>query len=300
MTKLKYTLKNDVLFKMMFVQYPGLLQRLVAELLSIRHESIKDFEVRNPEMPPEVIGDKFCRLDINMTVDGQRVDLELQVRDEKDYPERSLYYWAREYSTALGESEEYASLPRTIIISIVAFPLFDCKEFHSEFRLLEVTRHTPLTDRQVLHYFELPKLPKGLNADDELKLWLSLFKADTEEEIAKIEALEVSIMQEAIGAYRHVAATDEFQEIERLRSRARHNEAAALRHARNTGIAEGEARGAVKGKIESLTLFLESRFDEVPASIQKKLASLHDAGHIERLTRLAATCQSLKEFQKAL
>ena len=66
------------------------------------------------------------------------------------------------------------------------------------------------------------------------------------------------------------------------------------------GKAEGMAEGAVRGKIESLTLFLESRFDEVPASIQKKLASLHDAGHIERLTRLAATCQSLKEFQKAL
>ena len=33
--------------------------------------------VFNPEMPPEVIGDKFCRLDINMTVDGQLVDLEI-------------------------------------------------------------------------------------------------------------------------------------------------------------------------------------------------------------------------------
>jgi hypothetical protein len=33
-----------------------------------------------------------------------------------------------------------------------------------------------------------------------------------------------------------VAATDEFKEIERLRSRARHNEASALRHA-----AEAEA-----------------------------------------------------------
>ena len=79
-----------------------------------------------------------------------------------------------------------------------------------------------------------------MNGDDELKLWLSLFKAETEEEIAKIEALEVSVMQKAIGAYRHVAATDEFQEIERLRSRTRHNEASALRHARNKGMAEGE------------------------------------------------------------
>ncbi len=222
MAKLEYTFKNDALFKMVFVKYPDLLKRLVAELLGIQLESIGDFAITNPEMPPEVIGDKFCRLDINMTVDGQRVDIEIQVADEGDYPERSLYYWAREYSTALAEGGKYALLPRTIIISILAFSLFDCAEFHSEYQPLEVTRHTPLTDRQVLHYFELPKLPEVVNADDGLKLWLALFNAETEEDLAKIEALEVSVMQEAIGAYRHVAATDEFREIERLRSRARH------------------------------------------------------------------------------
>ena len=39
-------------------------------------------------------------------------------------------------------------------------------------------------------------------------------------------------MSQAINAYRQVSATDEFKEIERLRSRARHNEASALGHAR--------------------------------------------------------------------
>jgi hypothetical protein len=70
MTKLEYTFKTDTLFKMLFVQYPELLKRLVAELLAIRLESIGQFEITNPEMPPESLGDKFCRLDINMTVDG--------------------------------------------------------------------------------------------------------------------------------------------------------------------------------------------------------------------------------------
>jgi hypothetical protein len=39
-------------------------------------------------------------------------------------------------------------------------------------------------------------------------------------------------MEQAIRAYRQVAGTNEFREIERLRSRARHNEASALGHAR--------------------------------------------------------------------
>lgn len=34
---------------------------------------MRKFVIRNPEMPPKNLGDKFCRLDINMTVNGQRV-----------------------------------------------------------------------------------------------------------------------------------------------------------------------------------------------------------------------------------
>ena len=63
-------------------------------------------------------------------------------------------------------------------------------------------------------------------------MWLTLFDAKTEADLAKLEAMEVPVMKQAIGAYRHVTATDEFREIERLRSRARHNEASALGHAR--------------------------------------------------------------------
>jgi predicted transposase/invertase (TIGR01784 family) len=159
-TKLKYTFKNDTLFKSLFVQHPDLLKRLVAELLGIALDSIGEFEITNPEMPPESMEDKFCRLDINMVVDGQRVDLEVQVRDEGDFPERTLFYWAREYSSALPAGGEYHDLPRVVIISIMAFSLFDCEDFHSEFQALEISRHTPLTDKMSLHYFELPKLPE--------------------------------------------------------------------------------------------------------------------------------------------
>lgn len=100
-TKLAYTFKSDVLFKMLFVQYPELLKRLVAVLLSIPIENIEQFNLINTEMPPEEIGKKFCRLDINMIVDDKRVNLEIQVEDEGNYPERSLFHWARVYSAAL-------------------------------------------------------------------------------------------------------------------------------------------------------------------------------------------------------
>jgi hypothetical protein len=49
-------------------------------------------------------------------------------------------------------------------------------------------------------------------------------------------------MTQAIGAYRSITATDEFKEIERLRSRARHNEAAALANAERKGYLKAEEK----------------------------------------------------------
>jgi len=43
-------------------------------------------------------------------------------------------------------------------------------------------------------------------------------------------------MKEAINAYRHIAATPEFRQLEQMRADARHNEAAALNHAREQGM----------------------------------------------------------------
>jgi len=249
--KLEYTFKTDTLFKMLFVKHTDLLKQLVCELLGIRLESIGEFQITNPEMPPESLGDKFCRLDINMTVNGQRVDLEIQVRDEGGYPERVLFNWARVYSTALPAGGDYIDLPRTVIISIINFDLFGCEEYYSEFQALEVTRHTPLTDKMGLYFYELRKLPQEVSANDMRLLWLTLFKADTEEELAKIESMEVPVMEQAIQAYHQITADSEFRERQRLYEKARHDEAAALRHARNEGRAEGEAEGMEKSRVET-------------------------------------------------
>ncbi len=242
--KLEYTFKTDTLFKMLFVQYPELLKKLVADLLGIPFQSIGQFVIRNPEMPPENLGDKFCRLDINMTVNGQRVDLEVQICNEGDYPERVMYYWAREFSSALMAGQGYSTLPHTIVISIIDFILFDCKEYDSFFQPLEVTRHTLLSDKMGFHFFELPKLPDHVDEDDMLLLWLSLFKAETEEELEKIKEMEVPVMSQAINAYYTITASSEFREKERLRAKARHDEAQALYNAdRNAKI--GIARNMI-------------------------------------------------------
>jgi len=218
----------------------------VASLMGISLESIEEFVVVNTEIPPGALGEKLCRLDINMTVDGQCVALEVQASDERDFPERTLYYWAEDYSSTLKSGKDYLELKRTLILAIIDFPLFACKEYRSRFLPLEADRHELLSDKMELCYFELPKAPDGLSLDNRLGLWLSLFKAKTREELERIRALEDPIMTKAVEAYESTTISDEFRELERLRKRARHNEAAALRNARDEGRAEGRAEVRAK------------------------------------------------------
>ena len=90
---------------------------------------------------------------------------------------------------------------------------------------LEINRHELLSDKMTIHLFELNKIPANINEENMLLLWLSLFKADTVEELEKIEVMEVPVMNQAINAYYNITAESEFREKARLWEKARHNEA---------------------------------------------------------------------------
>jgi len=196
----------------------------------------------SPEMPPDTIGRKYCYMDIRMAVNGRHVNLEVQVENEGNFLERVLYYWARIFSNTLPKGGNYKDLPRTIIISIVDFILFDdCTEFHSEFRLLEASRKTLYSDKQMLHFFELPKLPDKIDKDDLLLMWLALFKAETEEDLQMIDGYGVEEINEVVTAYRKLSQSPEFNILETQRIMAEADEAQAMYNAERRGEARANA-----------------------------------------------------------
>jgi len=77
----------------------------------------------------------------------------------------------------------------------------------------------------------------------------------------------VPIMSEAVQAYRHVAASPEFREIARLRSKARHDEAQALNNVRR------EEREKLQGVIDEQADLIGEQadvFNEKDASLAKQ------------------------------
>ena len=155
-------LKLDVIFKAMFgtQENEEVLANFLSKLLEIPRESIKKIIMDNVELIPENFADKFSRVDLKMQVDDKIVNVELQVNNEPDFTERTLYYWSKIFSGELKSGEPYRKLKETICINIVNFNIFDCPEYHSHFKIIEKTRHEVLTNKFGIHFLNLKKSEK--------------------------------------------------------------------------------------------------------------------------------------------
>ena len=124
--------KLDVIFKKLFTENEDLLHSFVASMLDIPTDSIKTIKISNPELPPETVESKFSRLDLSLNVDDKLVNVEIQVKMEPDYRDRTLFYWAKLYTSELKSGEEYGNLKQTITINIINFNMFECQNYHTE------------------------------------------------------------------------------------------------------------------------------------------------------------------------
>lgn len=110
--------KLDVIFKKIFTENKDMLHEFLADVLEIPSESIKDIVITNPELPPETTDGKFSRLDLNLKVDNSLMNVEIQVKGDNDYRDRTLFYWAKLYTSELKSGETYGQLKKTVTINI--------------------------------------------------------------------------------------------------------------------------------------------------------------------------------------
>ena len=254
--------KLDVMFKKLFASEENkeLLMSLISSLLSIDVKLIKSIEVLNGEILPDEKGEKFGRLDLLLIMnDETKINIELQIKIQDDYADRSTFYRSKAYTTGLKAGEEYSELKETICINIIGFKMFDCEEYHSHFQIMEKDRHEVLTEKFAIHFFELPKL-RGteVNADDMMKLWLKLIDCESEEELEMLERTNAAPIKEAAYFIRRVSADEKVKERARLEEKRLHDEASIIGTARRQGIKEGRN----EERIEMICRMIKGGFDE--------------------------------------
>ena len=245
-------LKLDIIFKRVFGNENNteIIAGFISDMLDIPREKITKVVIKNVELPPEEIDQKFSRLDLNLYVDGRKINIEMQVNKEAAYKERTLFYWAKLYSEDLDSGADYSTLSETICVNIINFNLFECDSYHSHFMLKEKERDEVMTDKLAIHFFELKKVGK-YKRNKRMEDWLTLINAETEGDLMALQQnTSIPEIQKTIVILREMSADEQIREEARRREKRLHDEATALNHARKEGIAEGEAIGEARGRAE--------------------------------------------------
>jgi predicted transposase/invertase (TIGR01784 family) len=134
--------KNDFVFKRLFADAPDLLAALINAVRS-SDPPVQVVEVLNPQIDPEEFLGKYIVLDILAEDErGRRYNIEMQVRRERAWSERSMYYLARTFVQPLRAGGEYETLKSAIGIHLLDFELFpDPTQAHWCFEMRD--RHQP-------------------------------------------------------------------------------------------------------------------------------------------------------------
>lgn len=94
------------------------------------------------------------------------------------------------------------------------------------------------SDKFSIHFFELKKVGKKPDPENRRKLWLQFINADSEEDFEMISQTNVPIMQKAVNVIYDMSEDTKIREIARLREKALHDEASAIKNAKAEGALE--------------------------------------------------------------
>ena len=187
--KLDYRLTNDCMFHVVFQKNPKALLGLCASLLHMRPEQIRSVEVLNPLEFKTLPTDKAFVLDLKVMLNDDRIlNFEVQVIDEKDWPERSLTYACRTFDQ-LQKGETYLDTKPIRHIGFLDYDLKDfTPEFYATYKLLNIKNQELYSDKFALSVVNLNQVDKATEEDRKYGIdhWARLFKADTWEAIKKM------------------------------------------------------------------------------------------------------------------
>ena len=102
-----YPFTNDYMFRAILQKDKQVLKALIAALLHLKKECIHDVVITNPIELGAAISDKDFILDIRVNLNNEHlIDLEMQMSNEFNWPERSISYAARSFDQ-LNSGDEY-------------------------------------------------------------------------------------------------------------------------------------------------------------------------------------------------
>ncbi|MDM0659935.1 Rpn family recombination-promoting nuclease/putative transposase, partial [Clostridium perfringens] len=207
---------------------------------------IKDVEIKNNDIDKDFIEDKFSRLDVKATTSNkEHINIEIQVKNEYNMIQRTLYYWSKMYSEQIQNRDNYSKLERTVCINILNFKYLKNDKYHNAYRLKEITSNEELTNLQEIHFIELPKFNEIGNKEyvenvekmDALEKWLEFLVEPESNTVRQLELSNEEIRLAKSELYK-LSMNSEEREKYNMREKAIYDRISALEGAREEGKLE--------------------------------------------------------------
>ena len=184
--EIKYGGTNNYMFQAFLQENNEALRNLICSVLHLDPSSVVSIEITNPILLGKFIENKTFILDIKALMNNQTViNLEMQIEDQHNWPERSLGYLCRSFDN-LNTGDEYRTVKPAIHIGFLDFHLFkDAPEFHAVYQLLNMKNMHAYTDKFSLHVIDLKHIDLATEEDKayQTDVWAAFFKAKTWEEM---------------------------------------------------------------------------------------------------------------------
>lgn len=273
----KIPLTNDYLFRALLQKNNYVLKGLICSLLHLSSSDVSSVEITNPIELGTSIDDKTFFLDIKLILNNQTIiNLEMQVINEHNWPERSLTYLCRSFDN-LNTGEAYQNVKSAIQIGFLDFTLFpDHPEFFATYKFLNVKNHSLYSDKIQLSVLDLTCIHLATDEDRfyQVDYWASLFKATTWEEI-KMLASKNKYIQEASETIYKLSQKEKI----RLQCEARedyYRRQKSLQLLREQQLAEIEKQSSEIERQNSEIERQNSEIEKQAAIIQQKESAYND------------------------
>ncbi len=264
----------DVAFKKIFgvEENKDLLISLINSIVS-KSDQVDEIELLNPYNERNHAGDKLSILDVKARnkITQTYFLIEMQLADELDYHKRSLYSWARVYSSQLKSGNGYKELSKAIAIHLLNFTFIDYKKhegwkekniskYHHCFTLQDkITKVEVFADLEI-HTIELNKFEGIVEKDLDnvllkvktmLDTWVALLtRYDLLDATNLPKEIDFPEIKKALQVMQEMSFSVKEREMYEAHLDFLRIEDSAFRKQFSDGLEEGIEKGRVEGRAE--------------------------------------------------
>ena len=238
----KYNLKNDVIFKKFFSRKGNeeFLIDFLSALLKIEITKIKIEQEVNLESLAQ--DEKGGRIDIQAELNnGIIVDIEMQLKDEKDIDKRTTYYAGKLLSKETKRGIEYKDIKQVIMINILNYEMLGFDEYVSEtVTVLDKHRDYEIIKGIKWYFIELPKFRKtNPDMNEKLNQWLA-FIDDYDRGLIEMAKKNNETIQKAKIEMDYLTGDEEVKRLAELREKWEMDYNSAISYAKEEGLKQGK------------------------------------------------------------